>query len=311
MSLIFCDKNKELCEKVKELEIPDLVVENMDILKCKEKYPDFKICTASNPDFSAGGGLDKILKDKYPEEWKQAKEFNITENLFFVVSVDNTITDSNVITRALAGVLGYKHKDLIITGIGTAIGNLDISIFLDLVKKIIRSADLSFANLRSADLRSADLSFANLRSADLSSADLSSADLRSADLSSANLRDADLTKTISNELTSNFNLNCPEEWSFIWWKKCEKWHIVKLQIPVNAKRSSATSRKCRAEYVKVLAIYDWDKEIKETKSKYDNGKTKYVVWKITRCDNWEDNRWIECAWGIHFLITRIEAEQRN
>jgi hypothetical protein len=50
-------------------------------------------------------------------------------------------------------------------------------------------ADLSFANLRSANLRSADLSFANLRSADLSSADLSFANLRSADLSSANLID--------------------------------------------------------------------------------------------------------------------------
>ena len=36
----------------------------------------------------------------------------------------------------------------------------------------LRSADLSYANLSSADLRSADLSYANLRSADLSSADL-------------------------------------------------------------------------------------------------------------------------------------------
>jgi hypothetical protein len=170
----------------------------------------------------------------------------------------------------------------------------------------LRYANLRYANLRSADLRSANLSYADLRSANLSYANLRYADLRS-----ANLSYADLTKTISNQLTVNFNINCPEEWSFIWWKRCKDWHIVKLQIPAKAKRSSATSRKCRAEYVKVLAIYDWDKEIKETNSKYDNGKTKYVVWKITRCDNWEEDRWIECAWWIHFFITRTESEQRN
>jgi hypothetical protein len=50
-------------------------------------------------------------------------------------------------------------------------------------KAVESSADLSSANLRSADLSSADLSSANLRSADLSSADLRSANLRSADLS--------------------------------------------------------------------------------------------------------------------------------
>jgi len=64
-------------------------------------------------------------------------------------------------------------------------------------KASLRSADLSYADLRSADLRSADLSYADLRSADLRSADLSSADLsyadlRSADLSYADLRSADL-----------------------------------------------------------------------------------------------------------------------
>ena len=64
----------------------------------------------------------------------------------------------------------------------------------------LRSANLSSAYLRSADLSGANLSGANLRSADLRSANLSGANLRSADLrganlSGANLRDADLDKT--------------------------------------------------------------------------------------------------------------------
>jgi uncharacterized protein YjbI with pentapeptide repeats len=68
----------------------------------------------------------------------------------------------------------------------------------DLSSADLRSANLRFANLSSADLRfanlsSANLSFADLRFANLSSANLRSADLSSADLSSANLRSADLS----------------------------------------------------------------------------------------------------------------------
>ncbi len=60
----------------------------------------------------------------------------------------------------------------------------------------LSGANLSGANLCSADLSGADLRSANLRSADLSSADLSGADLRSADLRSADLRSANLSETI-------------------------------------------------------------------------------------------------------------------
>ncbi|MFA5378081.1 MAG: pentapeptide repeat-containing protein [Dehalococcoidia bacterium] len=65
-------------------------------------------------------------------------------------------------------------------------GRADLS-YADLRSADLRSADLSYANLRYANLRSADLSYANLRSADLRSADLSYANLRSADLRSADL----------------------------------------------------------------------------------------------------------------------------
>ena len=54
-------------------------------------------------------------------------------------------------------------------------------------------ANLSYANLSSADLSSADLSYANLSSADLRYANLSYADLSYANLRSANLSYADLS----------------------------------------------------------------------------------------------------------------------
>jgi len=63
---------------------------------------------------------------------------------------------------------------------------------------------------------------------------------------------------------------------------------------------------CRAEYVKVLEV------IGDTlgRSRHDN-TTEYRVGSIVRCDKWEENRWIECDGGIHFFLTRIEAEKYN
>jgi hypothetical protein len=57
----------------------------------------------------------------------------------------------------------------------------------------LSSADLSGANLSGADLRSANLSGANLSSADLSGANLSGANLSGANLSSADLSGANLS----------------------------------------------------------------------------------------------------------------------
>ena len=163
----------------------------------------------------------------------------------------------------------------------------------------LRSANLRNANLRSADLRSANLRSANLSGANLSGAYLSGADLSAADLRSANLSGAeDLNPLIASRL-----LVCPEYGSFTGWKKCWNNVIVKLFIPSKARRSSATSRKCRAEYAKVLEIYGAEEGI----STYDNNVI-YRKGETVKCDKWEEDRWIECSGGIHFFITELEAE---
>ena len=304
MKLTFIDINKSLCQKVKKLfkETENktwfiLDVFNWDVFEYKKLNPDFKICTASNPNFSMWWWLDKSISENYPYEVKNLKEFIWTENLFPIVTVDNNITSSKpIIKRALAWIFAYRYRfDFILTWIWTAIWWLSELDFIDELISFL-SADLSSANLRSTNLRSTNLSYADLRYANLSYASLSSANLKN---------------IIINELTINFCLGCPEEWDFIGWKQCMDNTIVKLLIPAKAKRSSATTRKCRASYVKVLNIYnrDWE-EIKETSSRYNN-EVKYKLWKITRCDKREKDRWIECAWWIHFFITRMEAEQYN
>ena len=177
----------------------------------------------------------------------------------------------------------------------------------DLRDADLRSANLRSANLRSADLSGADLSGANLRSANLRSADLSGANLRSAnligaDLRSADLRGADLRGAKGAEYTIAKTRILPEG-DLIGWKKCDGGVIVRLRIPVDAPRSHAFGRKCRAAYVDVLDVYGAEIGI----SQHD-GTTEYRVGQRVACDKWDDNWHEECSGGIHFFITRIEAE---
>lgn len=155
-----------------------------------------------------------------------------------------------------------------------------------------------YANLRGANLRNEDLRDADLRNADLGEADLRGADLRWADFEGANLRGTDLYYPIA----------CPEEGSFIAWKKAENC-IVKLEVLEDAKRSSAAGRKCRCDKAKVVAIEEKDgseSHITEVNSNYDK-EFIYRVGEVVSIDNFDENRWNECAPGIHFFITREEA----
>ena len=161
-----------------------------------------------------------------------------------------------------------------------------------------------------ADLSEADLSGADLRGADLRGADLSRADLREADLRGADLSGANLNNVIYNENTAFFAMTCPEEGEFIGYKKCAKKKIVKLLIMEEAKRSSATSRKCRASKVKVLEITNIEntKKYEMAKSQYDSDFI-YKIRETIEVKDFDEDRWKECSTGIHFFITRGEAVQ--
>ena len=176
----------------------------------------------------------------------------------------------------------------------------------------LSGADLSGAYLRNAYLRKADLSGAYLRKADLSGADLRNAYLNGANLSGADLRGADLSDVKYNERTAFFALVCPEEGDFIAWKKVGE-VIVKLRIPSEAKRSSATTRKCRCEFAEVLALQSLDGTPYNDDKVVNNNhvETIYKVGEIVHSDSWDGDRWNECSHGIHFFITRDEAVRYN
>ena len=199
----------------------------------------------------------------------------------------------------------------------------------DLCNANLRGADLCGANLCDANLCCANLCGANLRGANLCDADLCNANLRDADLCCANLRGADLCdadlcdanlccanlrgakntdKTAWDAYTAFYPLQCPETGSFIGYKKAAD-KIVMLEICADAKRSSATSRKCRCSKAKVLSITNLDGSesgLSEIESDYDEDFI-YCVGETVEVPDFDENRWNECTAGIHFFITRGEA----
>ena len=138
---------------------------------------------------------------------------------------------------------------------------------------------------------------ADLSDTDLYGADLCDADLRGANLCGANLRDA-----------KGCYLSCPTEGSFIGWKKASG-HIVKLRIPEDARRSSATGHKCRCDKAYVMEIQNMDgtrATVDAVRSGHDQNFV-YTVGATVEVPDFDDNRWSECAQGIHFFIDRREA----
>ena len=158
-------------------------------------------------------------------------------------------------------------------------------------------ADLCGANLYDANLRGANLRDANLRGADLCDANLRDANLRDANLRGANLRGA-----------KGCYLSCPTEGSFIGWKKASG-HIVKLRIPEDARRSSATGHKCRCDKAYVMEIQNMDgtKATEDTVRSDHDKNFVYTVGATVEVPDFDDNRWSECAPGIHFFIDRRAA----
>lgn len=194
----------------------------------------------------------------------------------------------------------------------------------------LEQANLREAFLNDADLTLADLSYTNLSHAiltnstmvttDLCGACLFGSDLRGADMTRAILYDAHLEDAIIDPSTKILVPQaCPDEGSFIGWKAV--WHIqgtetdfviVKLLIPEDALRTSATGRKCRCSKAVVLDIQDADGVSLADKnitafSNYDPGFEYSIGSVVTPKKPFDENRWNECASGIHFFITRDEA----
>ena len=174
-----------------------------------------------------------------------------------------------------------------------------------LIEAIKGGADLRGANLRGADLRGANLRGANLTGANLRDADLIGANLTDANLRGANLIGANLTDAKEIPYVP---MACPSDGAFIGWKKvCG--NLIKLEIPEDARRCSATSRKCRCDKAKVLSVWNMrlEEEVSEVVNHAYNQETLYKVGEMVYPDSFDEDRWKECSNGIHFFINKQDA----
>lgn len=169
----------------------------------------------------------------------------------------------------------------------------------------LRGADLSGACLCDAELRHACAHGANLSGAYLCGADLSGADLRGAYLRDADLRGTDLRGA---KEPPYIPFACPSDGAFIGWKKVNN-KLIKLLIPENARRRSATTNKCRCDKALVLSITDFDGE-NPVSEVVNEGYYPYITYKVDNMvfpDSFDENRWNECSNGIHFFTNKQDA----
>lgn len=113
-----------------------------------------------------------------------------------------------------------------------------------------------------------------------------------------------------------YPLACPEHGAFIGYKIGFTYSfdyiavipcIITLAIPEDAKRSSAASNKCRCDKAKVLDITTLGgRKVNVALSYYDNSFI-YEVNKEVSVLDFDEDRWHECAPGIHFFMSEKEA----
>ena len=177
-------------------------------------------------------------------------------------------------------------------------------------------ADIFNSNLIRADFNGASLvntclEYANLTNAYFQYANLGWADLRNCNLYHVNFRCCNLwgANLVGAKDVPYIPLRCPSDGAFIGWKRIKD-VLVKLEIPADAKRSSATTNKCRCDKAKVLGFYDslGINELNITElvnDKYE--KCKYVKGEMIYPDFFDENRWNECSHGIHFFVNKQDA----
>lgn len=102
-------------------------------------------------------------------------------------------------------------------------------------------------------------------------------------------------------------MQCPEHGAYIGFKKVHGL-IVELEIPADALRSSATTRKCRASRARVISITNVDGSSAgdSVASVYDADFI-YRIGEVVEVPNFDTDRWNECSYGIHHFLTREEA----
>ena len=156
-----------------------------------------------------------------------------------------------------------------------------------------------------------------------------------------NFRDVVISESILNDpvtyesnITDTIRYSCPATGSFIGYKVVKTipevspgvntviniilnnhistFLIAVLEIPEDAKRSSAYTNKCRADKAKVLRLENIDgteytDATEAMSASYKGSKTIYKVGEMVYADEFDEKPYNECSNGIHFFVDRRSA----
>lgn len=217
-------------------------------------------------------------------------KLNFSHAIFDLANFSDTLFNHSTFSE-----LDFSRASFFNTNFSYAIFNnstfrdikFDKCIFL---KSIFSFSDFSYSYFKNISLSNADFYYVNIIGSNLKNIQFDNI-----------IKD----RILLNENVAGFFPLCPEEGSFIGYKKCGK-NIVKLEICEDAFRSSGTSLKCRCSKAKVLEIQNLDGSksyVEKVHSNYDPSFT-YTVGEIVEVKNFDKNRWDECSTGIHFFISR-------
>ena len=168
----------------------------------------------------------------------------------------------------------------------------------------MRGADMRWVNMRGADMREANMRGANMRRANMRGANMQGADMQGADMRGADMRWADMRGAdIRKARLPHFQI-VPETGGFYAWKALSGGVVIKVYVPAGAKRTSTLiGRKCRASHVKVCS------DVKKVRSWRHEAATYYTKGETVYADKFDDDICIGCTHGIHFFMTKQEAEE--
>lgn len=223
----------------------------------------------------------------------------INTNMNYCICKNSDFSSCKFILTSMAGANFYKSN----------LNDSDfIQAFMEHTK--FREANFAYASFYRIVIHNCSFPEANFFNASFSNTRFDNVDLFSSNFNKAVFNVAYADKTDFNEAINVAHpMACPSDGEFIGWKKCCNNVIVKLKIPADAKRSSAFGMKCRTNKAEVLEIQNLEGEILDRRfaeSEFDPSFT-YTIGEIVEEPNFCEDRWKECAPGIHFFVDRKAA----
>lgn len=292
----------------------DFVIENVDLSNIDLSGADLRHFTFSNVNFK-----NAFLKDTNFSgstfRFVNFKNANLIRSKlvgcdFHNCSFDNAFMYECELSKSSAENTSFKDaviKDAILKGVKFKYNVFWGTSFLG-------------SNLEYSDLSCSVFKFVDLRRCNLERSDMTTSDFMDTNFTRANLKDAKLNgcnfyavcDLDKSEGKNNYIEGKVLTDNIIGYKKCRNDIIVTLEIPRGAIVFSINGTKCRTNKVKVIAIDGADRAYSKrsiySKHSITNCYMSYYVGDEITIYDFDCKYNEECSEGIHFFLTREEAE---